>query len=65
MGVALAALGLVLVVEGLIHVVAPSLVDDLVAFLRSLSLDQRRLAGLAAMALGGALIALGRLVGGV
>ncbi|ROU00130.1 DUF2065 domain-containing protein [Histidinibacterium lentulum] len=63
MTTALLALGLVLIVEGLAYVLAPSLVENLLAALRSLSLDQRRLVGLAAMALGVALLWLDRTLG--
>jgi uncharacterized protein YjeT (DUF2065 family) len=53
---ALLALGLVLVAEGLLWVLAPRMVEDLLAALRALSLEERRLAGLAALALGLALV---------
>jgi len=56
MGIALLAFGLVLIVEGLVYALAPSLVEDLLAALRSLTLEQRRLLGLGAIALGIALI---------
>ena len=56
MATALLALGLVLIVEGLVYALAPSLLDEMLAMLRALSLDQRRLAGLAALALGVALV---------
>jgi uncharacterized protein len=59
----LLALGLVLVVEGLIYAVAPSVVEDLLAALRSMSLEQRRLFGLAAMALGVALVWIAKALG--
>ena len=48
----LLALGLVLIVEGLAYALAPSLVEQLLAQLRLLTEDQRRLLGLAALALG-------------
>ncbi len=64
MGWALLALGLVLVAEGLIWTLAPRLVEELLAALRALSLEERRLAGLAALALGLALVWAARLVGG-
>ena len=48
MGLALLALGLVLVAEGLLYALAPSLVEDLLAALRAMTLEQRRLAGLLA-----------------
>ena len=51
-GTALLAIGLVLIVEGLVYVLAPSLVEDLLAALRSLPEGQRRTLGLVALALG-------------
>ena len=61
----LLGLGLVLVVEGLVWALAPGLVEDLLAALRSLSLEERRLAGLGALALGLALLWAARLVWGL
>jgi uncharacterized protein YjeT (DUF2065 family) len=52
MGIAILALGLVLIVEGLVYALAPSLVEDLLAALRDLPLETRRLVGLAALAVG-------------
>ncbi len=46
------ALGLVLIVEGLVYALAPSLVEQLLAALRNLSEEQRRLMGLFSLALG-------------
>ena len=60
---ALLALGLVLVVEGLALALAPSRLDDVLRLLASLGRDRRRLAGLLALALGVALIALARALG--
>ena len=51
-GVGLLAVGLVLIVEGLVYALAPSLVDDLLDMLKTLPLETRRLMGLAALALG-------------
>ena len=51
-GTLLWALGLVLIVEGLIWAVAPGLIDDLLAALRALPIPTRRLVGLTALALG-------------
>ena len=62
---ALLAPGLVLVVEGLLWALAPSLVEDLLAALRSLSIEERRLAGLAALALGLAMVWGARMLGGL
>ncbi|MEC8194865.1 MAG: DUF2065 family protein [Pseudomonadota bacterium] len=49
---ALLALGLVLVLEGLVYALAPSIVEDLLEMLRSFSEGQRRTMGLMAVALG-------------
>jgi uncharacterized protein YjeT (DUF2065 family) len=46
------ALGLVLIVEGLVYALAPSLVEDLLAALKNLSLEARRMVGLGALTLG-------------
>jgi uncharacterized protein len=65
MSQALLALGLVLVAEGLLWALAPRLVEDLLAALQALTLDERRLAGVAALALGLALVWGARLAGAV
>lgn len=52
----LLALGLVLIVEGLVYALAPWLIEDMLAALRSLTLQQRRTIGLAALATGVALV---------
>ena len=57
----LLALGLVCLVEGLVYALAPSLVEELLAALKSLPLETRRLIGLGAMAVGVALIGLSAL----
>ena len=56
MVLAILAIGLVLIVEGLVYALAPSLVEDMLAALRALTLEQRRMIGLAALALGAALV---------
>jgi uncharacterized protein YjeT (DUF2065 family) len=56
MGIAILAIGLVLIVEGLVYALAPSLVEDMLAALRALTLEQRRMIGLAALVLGVALV---------
>jgi len=48
----LLALGLVLIVEGLVYALAPSLLEQILAALSQLSIDQRRLLGLASLAVG-------------
>lgn len=62
-GVALLAIGLVLVIEGLVYALAPSLVEQLLAALRELPEGQRRTLGLAALALGLVLVWLGKSLG--
>ena len=57
------ALGLVLTVEGLALALAPSRIQAALDLLRSLSAEQRRAVGLAALAAGVALIALARWLG--
>ena len=56
MGIALLALGLVLIVEGLVYALAPSLVEDMLAALRQMTLETRRLVGFAALCIGVALV---------
>lgn len=63
MSIAILALGLVLIVEGLVYALAPSLVEDLLAALRQMPLETRRLVGLAALALGAALVWLAAALG--
>lgn len=48
----LLALGLVLIVEGLVYALAPSLVEQLLEALRMMPLAMRRNIGLGALALG-------------
>lgn len=60
---ALLALGLVLILEGLVYALAPSLIEDLLEALRALPLEQRRFVGLAALALGVALVWISKSVG--
>ncbi|MDZ4136591.1 MAG: DUF2065 family protein [Paracoccaceae bacterium] len=64
MSLLLLALGLVLVVEGLAVALAPARMEDLLALIARLSQDRRRGLGLVALALGVALIALSRRIGG-
>lgn len=56
MGNIVLALGLVLVIEGLVYALAPSLVEDLLAALQQMTLEQRRMIGLGAMTLGVVLV---------
>lgn len=62
-GVTLLAFGLVLIVEGLVYALAPSLVESLLDHLRALPVEMRRNIGLAALALGLVLVWLGKLLG--
>ena len=55
-GSVLWAIGLVLVVEGLVYALAPGLVERMLEALRAMPLDQRRLVGLLALATGVALL---------
>lgn len=63
MATALLALGLVLVVEGLVWAIAPRMIEDMLAALRQLGADQRRLVGLLAVALGVTLVWMARALG--
>lgn len=60
---ALLALGLVLIVEGLVYALAPSLVEQLLEMLRAIPEEQRRLMGLAAVALGLAVVWIAKALG--
>ncbi len=60
---ALLALGLVLVVEGLILALAPARLEEVLRLLAALGIERRRLLGLLALALGVALIAVARSLG--
>lgn len=60
MSFALLALGLVLVVEGLVLALAPGRIEDALRLIASLGLEQRRMIGLAALAFGVVLVWLAR-----
>lgn len=62
-GVALLAIGLVLIIEGLVYALAPSLVERMLEVLRALPETQRRNLGLAAIALGLILVWLAKSLG--
>jgi uncharacterized protein len=64
MSVLLWAIGLVLIVEGLVLALAPLRIDDLLRMMTELSRDQKRLVGLLAVALGAILVWLARALGG-
>lgn len=55
-GYVLLALGLVLVVEGLVFALAPSRLEDLLATITRIPPETRRMIGLGALAMGVALI---------
>ncbi|WP_306112845.1 MULTISPECIES: DUF2065 domain-containing protein [unclassified Roseovarius] len=46
------ALGLVLIVEGLVYALAPSLIDQLLVALRAMPVESRRLLGCLAIVIG-------------
>ncbi|MCI5038864.1 MAG: DUF2065 domain-containing protein [Donghicola eburneus] len=58
MQTAILAIGLVLVTEGLAYALAPSLIERMLEAMRQLSIEDRRMTGLAAMAVGVALVAI-------
>ncbi len=64
MGIVFWAIGLVLIVEGLVLALAPLRIEDALRMLAKLDRDQKRVIGLIAAGLGVALIWLARLVGG-
>ena len=64
MSVVLLAIGLVLVVEGLVFALAPSRVEDALRALSALSPETRRLFGLGAVALGVVLVWVAKSLGG-
>lgn len=61
---ALYALGLVLIVEGLVYVLAPHIIEDMLRMLRDMPPEGRRLAGLIALTVGVALVWYARMVAG-
>jgi uncharacterized protein len=54
------ALGLVLAVEGLVLALAPRRIEDALRIIAALGIDQRRMIGLGALAVGVLLVWLGR-----
>ncbi len=60
---ALLAIGLVLIIEGLVYALAPSLVEQLLEALRALPEGQRRTLGLAAIVFGVILVWLAKSLG--
>lgn len=63
MSLILLAIGLVLVVEGLVFALAPSRLEELVALIARLPVETRRLIGLLALTVGVGLIWIARLLG--
>jgi len=61
--IALLAIGLVLIVEGLVYALAPSLVEELLDTLRALPLETRRVMGLVALAVGVVVVWLAKSLG--
>ncbi len=58
MQTAILAIGLVLVIEGLAYALAPSLIERMLEAMRQMSIEDRRMMGLVAMAIGVALVAI-------
>ena len=63
LGVAALALGLVLIVEGLVYALAPQLVEQMLIALRAIPPQARRILGLLALVTGLALVWLGKTLG--
>ena len=63
MGVLVPAIGLVLVVEGLVLALAPSRIEDMLALVTRMPVETRRLVGLGAIAIGVVLLWLARGLG--
>lgn len=63
MAMLLLAIGLVLVVEGLVFALAPSRLEEMLQLISELPVETRRMIGLGALALGVALVALARSLG--
>lgn len=63
LGTAALALGLVLIVEGLVYALAPGIIDRMLEAMRAMPLEARRLMGLVAMATGLALVWLAKMLG--
>ncbi len=58
----LLALGLVLIIEGLVITLAPRYLEQVLRLLLTLRADQRRMIGLLALALGGVLVTLAKII---
>lgn len=57
------AFGLVLIVEGLVYALAPSLIEQLLEALRALPVDSRRMVGILALAFGLLLVWVAKMLG--
>ena len=57
------ALGLVLIVEGLVYALAPSLIDQLLIALRAMPVESRRLLGCLAIVIGLMLVWVAKTIG--
>jgi len=62
-GVAALAFGLVLIVEGLVYALAPSLVEQMLEALRATPVEARRTVGLLALVMGVLLVWIGKSLG--
>lgn len=62
-GTVVLALGLVLIVEGLVLALAPARIEEALRLLASMPVETRRLIGFGALALGVLLLALARSLG--
>ncbi len=62
MSTVILAIGLVLVVEGLVFALAPSRLEEVLEFLRNLAPEKRRMIGLAALAAGVVLVWLAKII---
>ncbi|SEN08154.1 hypothetical protein SAMN04488012_105186 [Palleronia salina] len=63
MATILLAIGLVLIIEGLVFALAPSRLEDLLAALKQMPIETRRLVGFGALTLGVILVAWARSLG--
>ncbi|WP_372611061.1 DUF2065 domain-containing protein [Aquicoccus sp.] len=63
MGTALLAIGLILIVEGLVYALAPSLVERMLEALREMPLEARRILGFLAILSGFVLVWVAKLLG--
>jgi uncharacterized protein YjeT (DUF2065 family) len=57
------ALGLVLIVEGLVYALAPSLIEQLLEAMRAMPVETRRAVGLGALAIGIVLVWCAKMLG--